>query len=112
MPQPIDMQSEVTRISMAERMQDAATRGQVAAQQRTAQESQEQVQLRDSQVNETEETRNPEVDADGRKRERELNRRKNKRAMLGSEEAHTVYNAHESKEILDDPEDHRLDVTI
>lgn len=112
MPQPIDMQTEITRISMAERMQDASTRASLAAQQRAAQDSEENDQLREVQVNETEESENPDVDADGKRKNPFGGRRKKRQAPLGDEGSHTVYTADETKEVLEDPDDHRLDVTI
>lgn len=112
MPQPIDMQSEISRVTMAERIQDAATRGQLAAQQRAALESEERDHLRDTQVNESDETRDTELDPDGNKRDQAEKRRNKRKKPVGDEKSHTVYTANETKEILDDPDEHRLDITI
>lgn len=112
MPQPIDMQSEISRVSMAERIQDAATRSSLAAQQRAAIDAEQTDQIRDTQVNQTEQAENPEVDAEGRRKNPYAGRRKKRKASPGDEKTHTVYNAHETKEVLEDPDAHGLDISI
>ena len=113
MPQPIDMQSEINRVTMAERMQDASTRASLVAQHRAQLESEEQDRIRDTQVNETEETSQSPVDKDGRKKgSYGQSKKKKKPKTPGSEAAHVLYTSHETKHVVTDPDDHDLDVTV
>lgn len=112
MPQPIDMQSEISRVAMAERIQEASTRASLAAQQRAALDSEEEDKLRDTHVNETEKGENPDVDADGKRKNPHGTRRKKRKSTKHDAATHTIYNAHESKEILEDPDNHGLDISI
>lgn len=112
MPQPIDMQSEITRVTMAERMQDVASRSSLAAQQHAATESKEIDQARETQVNETEKAEHSKIDADGRNKNSGAKKRGKRKKGANAEQSHTVYTASEEKEVLQDPEDHDLDITI
>lgn len=53
MPQPIDLQTGLTQITQAERLQQFVDRAALAAQQRTAQETQEQRIVAETEVRET-----------------------------------------------------------
>ena len=112
MPQPIDMQSEISRVSMAERIQEASTRSSLAAQQRAALDTEQNDQLKEVQVNQTEQAENPEVESEGRRKNPYAGRRKKRKPSPDDERTHTVYNSHEAKEVLDDPDAHGLDITV
>ncbi len=66
MPQPIDMQTELGRAAMVERVQEAMTRVSLAAQQRARSTEEEDQILAESTVDETAETQGERVDADTR----------------------------------------------
>ncbi|MFP6583931.1 MAG: hypothetical protein VCD00_15435 [Candidatus Hydrogenedentota bacterium] len=112
MPQPIDMLSEISRVHMAERMQDVASRSSLAAQQHAATESKENDHARETQVNETEKAEHSRIDADGRNKNPSAKKRGKRKKGPTNEQSHTVYTASEEKEVLQDPDDHDLDVTI
>ncbi len=66
MPQPIDMQTEVARTLLAERILQAHGRANLTAQQRQAME-QRQIRMKvETQVNEAEELKDRDVDPDGK----------------------------------------------
>ena len=113
MPQPVDMQSELNRSAMAERIQEASTRASLAAQHRAHLDVEEEDRARETKVNEAEETSRSEIDKDGRRREGlSAGKKKKRRKSVGSESSHVLYTFRESKEIVEDPDDHMLDVTI
>ena len=115
MPQPIDMQSEITRVSMAERMQDAATRSSLAALQRAQLEAESDERVKSTQVNETEETQQSKIHSDERREKNAEKRPKKKKKKPKTDSdiaAHVMYTSHEEKEVLSDPDDHDLDLTI
>jgi hypothetical protein len=65
MPQPIDMQTELGRAALVDRIQEAAARAaQLTAQRAQAEAAQRAVE--ESQVHDTKETEGSEVDADGK----------------------------------------------
>jgi len=66
MPQPIDMQSELGRTMAAERIQDAAARAALLAQQRSQIDAEHQRAAQEHVVAETHETENEGVDEDGK----------------------------------------------
>ena len=100
MPQPIDMQSELNRVTMAERMQDAATRTSLAAHHRAQLEVEEDERVHETQVNETEEAKKSEVDKDGRRKAPFVKRRAKKKKKTDDDDAsHVLYTSHEQKEI-------------
>lgn len=105
MPQPVDMQTEIARATMAERIQDAAGRSNLAALQRAQLESEEIRAGKESQVNETQETQSNKVDADGEQKNTRSNRRKRKNRDSVGKNARPQ--ARHSSE-----EDHQLDVRI
>ncbi len=108
MPQPIDMQTEFARTMMAERVQNAMDRASLAAQQRALTEADEDRVEAETQVQETQETENPEVDADGRRRNpRVARRKKGKGVDEDQEDSPTV-----SGTTGDGPETHGLDVSV
>lgn len=114
MPQPIDMQSEITRISMAERMQDAATRSSLAALQRAQLEAEKDERLKTTLVNQSDEVENPHIRPE-EKSEKNAKKRPKKKKKPKTESdiaAHVMYTSHEEKEVVADPDDHNLDLTI
>jgi len=77
MPQPIDMQTELGRLLVAERMQDAASRASLVALQRAQAEEESRRRIEETHVNETPETQSEHVDGDGRgKKDGESRRRR------------------------------------
>ncbi len=110
MPQPIDMQTELGRSMMAERIQEAATRGALAAHQRDQLKEKQEQALRETQVSETPETQSEHVDEDGRRKNpyvKRRSRRKDQGGPSGPSEAGTP-----NPRAAADADDHRLDVSI
>lgn len=114
MPQPIDMQSEITRVSMAERMQDAATRSSLAALQRAQLEAEAAERTKTTLVNESDEVENPHIRPEdhGAKNAKKRPKKKKKPKTASDIAAHVMYTSHEEKEVVSDPDDHNLDLTI
>ena len=118
MPQPVDLQTEVARVSAADRVQQIADRVSLAAQQRQVLSvEQERVDV-ETQVQGTADTQNREVDADGRRRNPFVGRRQRRRKTgaqePGEETPPAFYNAGEEvEEVADDlVEGRNFDVTI
>ena len=109
MPQPIDMQTELGRSMMAERIQDAATRGALAAHQRDQLKEKQDQALRETQVSETPETQSEHVDQDGRRKNPFVKRRSRRKDRKGSsgQSGKSATNPRAA-----DADDHQLDVTI
>jgi hypothetical protein len=78
MPQPVDLQTEMARMSATERIQQATDHASLAAQQRVAAEAQKEQVSRETEVTETQETQSEEVDAEERRREERRSRRRHK----------------------------------
>ena len=113
MPQPVDMLSEIVRTSMAERVQEATTRANMAALQHGREKIEEDHRAKETLVEETAETENPEVDVDGKKKDQQKKRSRKRHEPDAAEEAsHTVYAADEKSKVLDDPDVHDLDVSV
>lgn len=87
MPQPIDMQSELARTTMMERIQDAASRTNLAALQRASEEGEQARVDADTQVVESREAEGREVEGDGRRKSPFLRRRKAKKTASSEEDA-------------------------
>ena len=109
MPQPIDMQTELGRSMMAGRIQDAATRGALAAHQRDQLKEKQDQALRETQVSETPETQSEHVDQDGRRKNPFVKRRSRRKDRKGSsgQSGKSAPNPHAA-----DADDHQLDVSI
>lgn len=105
MPQPVDMQTEIARATIAERIQDAMGRSNLAALQRAQLESEEVRIVKELQVNETQETQSGKVDADGEQKNKRSNRRTRKNR--GSVEKSARLRPRHSND-----DDHQLDVRI
>lgn len=114
MPQPIDMQRELARTTMVERMQDLAGRLSLAAQQRTQDEVDEARVSAETQATETPEAQSDDVDEDGRRKAPFVARRKKRRKGESDENAPSriQYTANEKTTTMTDPEDHQVDVSI
>jgi hypothetical protein len=104
MPQPIDMQSELGRTMAAERVQDAAARAAVLAQQRSQIDEERRIALRERQVAETPETESEGVSQDGRGKQLPPRRQAGRSSIPAG--AGTPRPLHASGE------DHALDVTV
>jgi len=114
MPQPIDMQTEVARATMADRIQDATSRAALAAQQRAVTEEEGRQVQAETAVEETPETQSEHVEEDGRRKApfaRKRSKSKKKGEEHPTEATSELYTASHQKEI---PEtgDHDLDVSI
>ena len=110
MPQPIDMQSELGRTTMAERIQEVAGRASLAAHARATSEADDDRQSAETQVAETRETESETVRGDGKRKNPFAGRRKKRNAEqdLASE----TYGPGESKKVADDSDGQNLDVTV
>ena len=99
---------------MAERVQEAFGRVSLAAQARSLQESDEDRLENERLVHETHETESRHIDEDGRRKNPFVGkRRRRKKALNQGEKASKIfYTAKEEEELAEDPDDHRLDVTI
>ncbi len=87
MPQPIDMQSELARTTMMERIQDAAGRANLAALQRASEDNEQARVDAESQVVESREAEGREVEGDGRRKNPFLRRRRAKEAASSEQDA-------------------------
>lgn len=110
MTQPIDMQSELGRATMVERVLDATTRAAVAAAQREMMEKKEEDGLKETQVLETPEAQSEHVDEDG-KRKNPYAGRRGRRDATEEPDAH-VEGEKQSTKVRDSEGDHTLDVSV
>ena len=110
MPQPIDMQTELGRAIMAERIQDAATRGALASLQREQLEEKKAQALRETQVDETPEAQSEHVDEDGRRKNPFVKRRSRRLKETDYPEHSAKKSGGKRSASTDD--DHRLDVSV
>ena len=113
MPQPVDLQTEVARVTAAERIQAIADRASLAAQQRAAAEVQDLRIQEEQQVVETPEAQSEHIDAEARRRNPYAGRRRRKKDDESEEEdAKTFYNVGETEQVADEGEGQQLDVTV
>jgi len=113
MPQPIDMLSEISRTNMAERVQEATTRANMAALQNAQEQLEAEHRAKETKVGKTTESENPEVDAKGKRKNSFVKRKKKKRsAHAGDDPSHVFYSAGEGKTVVDDPDNHDLDISV
>ena len=104
MPQPIDLQTGLTQITQAERVQQIAERVSLAAQQRTAVETQEQRVASETEVQQTH-AKTDDVDQEMRRHNPYMGRRHH--------HGQTEDNEAEAKpRPVADGEEHHLDVVI
>ena len=111
MPQPIDMQTELGRMAMTERMQHAAARASLAVAQRAQVEEDETRRLRETQVNETPETQSEHVDEDGR-RKNPFVRRRRRRASSRDETATVKRLIGGHRKAPGSEDEHHFDVSV
>ncbi|GMW00692.1 MAG: hypothetical protein AMXMBFR84_18290 [Candidatus Hydrogenedentota bacterium] len=112
MPQPIDMQTEVARVTAVERIQQVAGRLSLAAQQHQANQAAAEQLAAETQVQQSHAAENPDVDAEGRRKNPFAGRRRRK--AEGMEEPHSDprRDAAQKPVIQDGESEHHLDVTV
>lgn len=110
MPQPVDLQSELMRVTQAERVQQLANRNAQVMQHRAATVQQQQEAQADSQVVETAQAEEGKVDPDGKGDEKK--RRKRRKNKVEDTSIRTFYTAQEKPEVVEDPGEHHLDISI
>ena len=111
MPQPVDLQTELARVTAAERIQQTADRASLAAQQRAATVVEETRVNAETQVQQTVETESEQVDQDGHRKNPFVGRRR-RRAKQVEETPAGPPNAGELRVISEGTENHKLDITI
>lgn len=104
MPQPVDIQTELARVSAAERIQQISDRVSLAAQQRVAAATQEDRLARETQVQETPHSQSEQVDAEARRRNPFVGRKRRRKKAEESAASHGPGRTN--------GEQHRLDVTV
>jgi hypothetical protein len=117
MPQPIDPNTELARMTAAERIQQIADRASLAAQARNSSDAaarqieiESQVQQMNQKSEEVEdEMRRRQPYMGRRKKKRDKEKEKNKEEILRS---HTFYTDKEKEDIADDPDLHDFDFTV
>lgn len=115
MPQPIDPQTELGRITAAERIQQIADRASLAAQARVASDAANAQAHAESQVRQAM-AKNEEVDRDLQRKAPFVGRRRKRQGDDGSgardDRSRHFYNAAEKDVLADDPDRHGFDVEI
>jgi len=101
------MQTELSRSVMAERIQDAAMRNSMIAQQRDQAEQKKMQALRETQVDETPEAQSEHIDEDGRRKNPFVGRRRRRDSK--SNVSHTPRSAGSAAA---EDNDRNLDVSI
>ena len=112
MPQPIDLQTEIARVSAAERIQQVAGRASLAAQQRVASDIEQTRVGVETQIQRTEESRNEQVEEDGRRRNPFLGRRRRKEKGKDAAVPVKPASAGDLRVVPEGTEGHKLDVTV
>ncbi|MBI2435633.1 MAG: hypothetical protein HYV26_22490 [Candidatus Hydrogenedentes bacterium] len=112
MPQPIDPQTELGRLIATERIQQLSDRANLSYQVRMASQAAQQHVLADTQVQEAEQ-KSEQVEQELKRRNPFAGRRKRRKAAEEtSESTHVVYAADEKAHLLEEPEVHKLDISI
>lgn len=114
MPQPIDAQSELARLSLLDRAQEVAGRAAAAQAQRDLAEA-ERLRNQDIRtVQETPESQSEHVDEDGRRKNPFVVRRRKRKGGEDATDlrARVFYDAKERTRVADDPDGQELDVTV
>lgn len=112
MPQPVDLQTEIARVTAAERIQQSADRASLAAQQRGTAEIEETRVAAETQVQETDETVNERIDENGRRRNPFARRRRKKEKDESGAASLSKAKAGDLRVIPEGTDEHTLDVTI
>ncbi len=111
MPQPIDFNTEIAKISAAERAQEVMARASLAAQQRqTIAEQQTQIQT-ETQVIQTAQTENLAVEPEPKRRNPFVGKRRRKQTDEEPQNAEQQNKERESPPVAE-TEHHQLDITI
>ncbi len=87
MPQPVDLQSEIAKVSAAERVQAIADRLSLAAQQRLQEQEQEDRLRAETEVVETDAPQNEGLDPEGKRRNPFVKVRKPRQAVGHEQES-------------------------
>lgn len=111
MPQPIDPNTELGRITAVERIQQIADRASLTAQLRVAQEAQAQVLNQETQVLQTD-PKNAEIDAELRQHNPRGGRGKQGAPEDDTDQENATQRAAELEVIADDTQASHLDVSI
>ena len=111
MPQPVDLQTEMGRVAAAERIQQIADRLSLAAQQRTAESIDEERLREETQVQQSHESEQREIERDGRRRNPYAGRRRRRSNRQEIEGEGTTYTAPEEREAADEGGQH-FDVSV
>lgn len=115
MPQPIDLQTEMGRLTQVDRIQQVMDRASLAAEQRFAAQTQENQILSETQIQETH-TTSEQVEAEARRRNPYIGRRKRRDHADDSSESSDAHNdntnAGELPVIASDEEGSTLDVSV
>jgi len=112
MPQPVDLQTELARVTAAERIQQSVDRTSLAAQQRGSAEIDESRVAVETQVQQADETANERIDENGRRRNPFAERRRKKEKGEGKAAPRAKAKAGDLHVIPEGTEEHKLDVTI
>ena len=113
MPQPVDLQTEMGRLSAAERIQQIADRASLAAQQRTTDDMDAGRVAAEEQVQETLESESEEsekVNAESHRKNPFLGRRR-RRGRQSEDSAQGFYNADDKEQAADD-EGQGIDISV
>lgn len=110
MPQPVDLQTELGRVSAAERIQQIADRASLASLQRTAEEVAQNRVSQESQVQQTDQPQSEQVDAEAKRRNPFAGRRKRRNDEADEEETGPETDSHRGP--VEDGEGRQLDVSV
>jgi len=115
MPQPIDMQTEVARVTAAERIQQIADRQSLAAMQRAATAAQDERIEVETQVQQAD-PKSQQVDRETRRRNPYVGRRRRRKGEPGPEDPEEGSSGSdgtaEEQDAAGDVEGHELDVIV
>lgn len=109
MPQPIDLQTQLSQVTTAERVQQLSERLSLTAQQRSAVEMQEQRVTAETQVQQTH-AKADELDTDLRRRTPYRGRRKH--AAGGNASGPEVTRPGDASQLPAQEEEHKIDIMI
>lgn len=114
MPQPIDLQTEVARMTLTERLQDLSGRAALAGIQRDQREEERNRAEAQRAVPDSPEAQSEHVDEDGRRKNPFVGRRRRKDSREDNEPraAMVFYTPDERTAQAEDPDDHGLDVIV
>ncbi len=109
MPQPVDLPSELMRVTAAERVRQITERASLAAQQRASAHQQEEQVRVETQVHETVQPERAEVDSAPEDRKRRRGRSDDSDSDKASR---TFYDPDEKPRVVEDDEGHRIDISV